>query len=317
MEGMCSGQILILASPGIAQKSRSDPRPHLRDAKIKISTPYTPYNRLSASNPPAPMETQRAERGRVCFRRFQNTASPTMSAISDHVHHHFERLHRRTEHLRQPAVPDRPINDAQVHEVDQQGFLRDGPEHVGSRVTRRLACAIAPSTTSDAPIRIATSMEWHPSLVREQRFRHRIDGKPQRNERRTGHEQRRVRIATEIGGTERDVECPSAAPVRMYAAHGNSGNCDPIDGDRNAATQGDSADRFALHSIGVDATMSRASASRIRVKSWRDGAASSSSCTVMKVTPINCSTSMARNERQRSSVAVVRYAKRSTGKCSA
>ncbi len=104
----------------------------------------------------------------------------------------------------------------------------------------------------------------------------------------------------------------------MNPIHGKNGNCDPVACDMYAAAKGGIAFvQSIVQTAGVAKIAKTASACVANMNARRERAARTSSWMKMKLTPINCSTSTARNARQRPASTYGSSASWLPGRCSA
>ncbi len=107
---------------------------------------------------------------------------------------------------------------------------------------------------------------------------------------------------------------PKAAPSSVKPAHGKSGKSDPVPKDRYDATMsGTRVTQSTPSTSGVATTSTAAAAPQAMAKRRGVRVRPMSTCSASSVMATFCSTSTAKNERQRSSVAYGRSTKRPIG----
>ena len=213
---------------------------------------------------------------------------------------------RWTVDLCKTTVPDRPVHDAQVHEVDQQRLLGYGAEDV--RKTRD-----ALTGPSDEGQQHERCPHAQGDLIRDashaptpiSQHAQRPDDKGQRDQPEPGREKRHVRIPVEPRGTPTQIPLSERHPDETYAAHGKTGNCEPVDGVRYADNQsGSRPSSPRARTAGVTQDSGQRQANGGPGEHAARPRDSTRVCTPMNVTPISCRTSTARNDRHCSGVAV-------------
>ena len=165
--------------------------------------------------------------------------------------------------LHQPGVPDRAVDDAQVHEVNEQRFLGNGAENV--RQPADLAAEVGErgqddQARPDAHHHLAGHEAAGAGTEQQRQARGRMAAA-------TAPARRRARSAR-AGRTRDRSRRPTARragrgrrPRRMNPIHGKSGNCDPVAGEKYAAANaGSTRVQSNVQTNGVANTATAASA---------------------------------------------------------